>query len=248
MPNNDPNCSVEKMREAGRLAAEVLNHISAFIESGVTTRQLDDECKRFIVEEQHAHPACLDVGFPGATCISVNHVVCHGIPSDKKLKNGDLVNIDVVVCKDGHHGDHSRMFHVGTPSKLAERLAITTYDAMMLAICAVRPGVPLDKIGELIEGHVRSHGFSVVRDMCGHGIGLSMHESPQVVHFAGARSGCTLEAGMTFTVEPIVNAGKRHIRSLPDRWTMVTKDHSLSAQWEHTVLVSDNGHEILTAA
>jgi methionyl aminopeptidase len=236
------------MRVAGRLAAQVLDYISDFVAPGVTTRQLDDECMRYIVEELQAYPACLDVGFPGATCISVNHVVCHGIPSDKPLKSGDLVNIDVVVCKDGHHGDHSRMFHVGTPSRLAERLARATYDAMMFAIDSVRPGVLLDNIGNVVERHVHAQGFSVVRDMCGHGIGRSMHESPQVVHFADAGSGHTLEVGMTFTVEPIVNAGKRHIRSLPDGWTMVTKDHSLSAQWEHTVLVTDTGHEILTAA
>jgi methionyl aminopeptidase len=203
---------------------------------------------RYIFDDLQAHPACLDVGFPGATCISVNHVVCHGIPSNKKLKKGDLVNIDVVVRKDDHHGDSSRMFHVGTPTRLAERLSITTRDAMMRAIDAVRPGVPLDRVGDIIESHVKSAGFSVVRDMCGHGIGRSMHESPQVVHFARAGSRCVLESGMTFTIEPIVNAGKRHIRSLPDGWTVVTGDHSLSAQWEHTVLVTDHGHDILTAA
>jgi methionyl aminopeptidase len=225
-----------------------LNHIEAYVEPGITTRVLDNECMRYICDDLQAHPACLDVRFPGATCISVNHVVCHGIPGDKRLKNGDLVNIDVVVRKDDHHGDHSRMFHVGRPTRLGERLAAVTHDAMMRAIDQIRPGVPLDMIGDVVEMHARSAGFSVVRDMCGHGIGRRMHESPQVVHFAAAGSDCVLEPGMTFTVEPIINAGTRHVRTLPDGWTVVTKDHSLSAQWEHTVLVTEGGVEILTAA
>lgn len=248
MPNNDHTCSIAGMREAGRLAAAVLKHIADFVQSGITTRELDDECRRFITGELQANAACLAVGFPGAACISVNHVVCHGIPGDKSLKDGDLVNIDVVVEKDGHHGDHSRMFHVGRPIRMAERLSTVTRDAMMRGIDAVRPGVSLDRVGDIIDDIVRRSRFSVVRDYCGHGIGRAMHESPQVVHFANARSGVVLEPGMTFTIEPIVNAGKRAVRQLPDGWTVVTADHSLSAQWEHTVLVTDRGHEILTAA
>ncbi|MCG8433151.1 MAG: type I methionyl aminopeptidase [Gammaproteobacteria bacterium] len=248
MPNSDPKCSIEKMREAGRLAAMVLDKIAEFVVPGVTTRELDNICKSYIINELHAYPACFAAGFPGASCISVNHVACHGIPGSRKLKHGDLVNIDVVVRKDNHHGDHSRMFQVGKPNRLAERLATATYDAMMKGITVIRPGRSLDVIGNAIDEYVRSTGFKVVRDYCGHGIGRSMHELPQVVHFTNGASGVILEPGMTFTVEPIVNAGKRNVKLLADGWTVVTKDHSLSAQWEHTVLVTDTGHEILTAA
>ena len=170
MPNNDANCSIEKMRVAGCLVAQVLDHIEDFVVPGITTRQLDEVCRAYIVDELNAYPACFDTGFPGAACISVNQVVCHGVPSDKKLKQGDMVNIDVVIRKDGHHGDHSRMFHVGKPKRLAERLATVTYDAMMKSIDSIRPGLALTRIGEIIDTHVRTTGYSVVHDLCGHGI------------------------------------------------------------------------------
>lgn len=248
MPNNDPKCQIEKMREAGRLASLVLDHVEAAIQPGVTTGELDAICREYISSDLGAYPACLDTGFPGAVCISVNHVACHGIPSSRELRQGDSLNIDVVVRKDGHHGDHSRMFHVGKPRRLAERLANATHLAMMKAIDQVRPGLSLKKLGATVEDVVRRYGYSVVEAFCGHGIGRSMHEAPQVTHTRRSASDLTLEPGMTFTIEPIVNVGKPAVKVLADGWTVVTRDRSLSAQWEHTVLVTDSGHEVLTVS
>jgi methionyl aminopeptidase len=214
---------------------------------GVTTDELNDICHRYITETQQAVPAPLNYkGFPKSICTSVNHVVCHGIPGDRKLKAGDAVNIDVTVIKDGYHGDTSRMFFVGKPGVQAERLSTVAYEAMWLGIEQLAPGKHLGDIGEAIQTHVERSRFSVVREYCGHGIGRVFHEDPQVLHYGKAGSGLELKAGMTLTVEPMVNAGKRHVRLLPDGWTVVTRDHSLSAQWEHTVLVTHTGYEVLT--
>jgi methionyl aminopeptidase len=237
----------QKMRTAGRLAAEVLDIIAPHVQPGVTTDELDRICHEHIVRAQQAIPANVGYnGFPKTICSSVNHVVCHGIPNDKKLKNGDIINIDVTVIKDGFHGDTSKMYFVGEPSVLARRLVQVTHDAMLLGIETVKPGTRLGDIGYAIQQFAESHGFSVVREYCGHGIGRVYHEDPQVLHYGTPGIGMELKPGMTFTIEPMINAGKRHVKMLPDGWTVVTKDHSLSAQWEHTVLVTDNGHEILT--
>ena len=237
----------EKMRAAGRLAADVLDMIGEHVIPGVTTGELDRICHDYIVEVQGAIPAPLNYkGFPKSICTSVNHVVCHGIPGDRKLKAGDAVNIDVTVIKDGYHGDTSRMFHVGKPSIQAERLATVAYEGMWLGIEQLGPGKHLGDVGEAIQKHVEQNRFSVVREYCGHGIGRVFHEDPQVLHYGKAGTGLELERGMTLTVEPMVNAGKRHVRLLPDGWTVVTKDHSLSAQWEHTVLITERGYEVLT--
>jgi len=237
----------DKMREAGRLAAQVLDMIGPHVKPGVTTDELDRICNDFIVNTQKTIPANVGYnGFPKTLCTSVNHVVCHGIPNDKKLKNGDIINIDVTVIKDGFHGDTSKMYFVGEPSVMAKRLVQVTHDAMLLGIEMVRPGARLGDIGHAIQQFAEGHGFSVVREYCGHGIGRIYHEDPQVLHYGSPGIGLELKAGMTFTVEPMVNAGKRHVKTLPDGWTVVTKDHSLSAQWEHTVLVTPTGHEILT--
>ena len=237
----------EKMRLAGRLAADVLDMIGEHVVPGVTTDELNDICHRYITETQQAVPAPLNYkGFPKSICTSVNHVVCHGIPGDRKLKAGDAVNIDVTVIKDGYHGDTSRMFFVGKPGVQAERLSTVAYEAMWLGIEQLAPGKHLGDIGEAIQTHVERSRFSVVREYCGHGIGRVFHEDPQVLHYGKAGSGLELKAGMTLTVEPMVNAGTRHVRLLPDGWTVVTRDHSLSAQWEHTVLVTDTGYEVLT--
>jgi methionyl aminopeptidase len=237
----------EKMRVAGRLAADVLDMIGEHVVPGVTTDELNGICHRYITETQQAVPAPLNYkGFPKSICTSVNHVVCHGIPGDRKLKAGDAVNIDVTVIKDGYHGDTSRMFFLGKPGVQAERLSTVAYEAMWLGIEQLAPGRHLGDIGEAIQTHVERSRFSVVREYCGHGIGRVFHEDPQVLHYGKAGSGLELKAGMTLTVEPMVNAGKRHVRLLPDGWTVVTRDHSLSAQWEHTVLVTDTGHEVLT--
>ncbi len=239
---------IEKMRIAGRLAAEVLEMIAPHVKAGVTTEALDKICHDHIVDVQGGIPA--NVGYKGFTktlCTSVNHVICHGIPSDTKvLKDGDIVNIDVTVIKDGWHGDTSRMYFVGEPSVLARRLVETTRDAMLAAIAIVKPGTTLGDIGETIQKYAESRNFSVVREYCGHGIGRIYHEDPQVLHYGLAGSGLVLKKGMTFTIEPMINAGKRHTRLLPDGWTVVTRDHSLSAQWEHTIAVTDDGFEILT--
>ena len=237
----------DKMRLAGRLAADVLDMIGEHVESGITTDELDKICHEYITQELDAIPAPLNYrGFPKSICTSVNHVVCHGIPGERKLKSGDVVNIDITVIKDGFHGDTSRMFFVGKPSVQAERLSRVAYESMWLGIGEIAPGKFLGDIGEAIQKNVESNRFSVVREYCGHGIGRVFHEDPQVLHYGKAGTGLKLQAGMTMTVEPMVNAGKRHVRLLPDGWTVVTKDHSLSAQWEHTVLVTESGYEVLT--
>ena len=238
---------IEKMRVAGRLAAEVLKMIAPHVQPGVTTDALDRLCHDYIVNVQKAVPAPLNYkGFPRSICTSVNHQVCHGIPGDKQLKKGDIVNIDVTVIKDGYHGDTSRMFFVGEPSIQAKRLVQVTHECMLRGISKVRPGARLGDIGHAIQSHAEAHGFSVVHEYCGHGIGRVFHEDPQVLHYGNPGAGMTLASGMTFTVEPMINAGRREVKLLPDNWTVVTRDHSLSAQWEHTVLVTDTGYEILT--
>ncbi|HSD96943.1 MAG TPA: type I methionyl aminopeptidase [Sulfuricaulis sp.] len=238
---------VEKMRIAGRLAAEVLRMIRPHVQPGITTGELDRICHDYIVNVQQAVPAPLNYkGFPRSICTSVNHQVCHGIPGDKKLKKGDIVNIDITVIKDGFHGDTSKMFYIGEPSIQAKRLVQITHECMLKGIATVRPGTRLGDIGHAIQQHAEAHGFSVVREYCGHGIGREFHEDPQVLHYGQPGTGMTLAPGMTFTIEPMINAGKREVKLLPDNWTVVTRDHSLSAQWEHTVLVTDKGHEVLT--
>ena len=238
---------IEKMRVAGRLAAEVLKMITPYVQAGVSTGELDRICHDYIVNEQHAIPAPLNYrGFPKSICTSVNYQVCHGIPGDKKLKKGDVVNIDVTVIKDGYHGDTSKMFFVGEPSIQAKRLAHISHECMLKGIALVRPGVRLGDIGHVIQEYAESQQCSVVREYCGHGIGREFHEDPQVLHYGKPGTGMALMAGMTFTIEPMINAGKKEVKLLPDNWTVVTRDHSLSAQWEHTVLVTETGHEILT--
>jgi methionyl aminopeptidase len=245
---------IEKMRVAGRLAAEVLDYIAPLIKPGIATEEVDRLCHEYMVEHQGATPAPLNYAppgyqpFPKSVCTSVNHVVCHGIPGEKKLKSGDIVNVDVTVIKDGYHGDTSRMFYVGQPSIQAKRLCEVTYECMWRGIDAVRAGATLGDVGHAVQTHAVQHGFSVVREFCGHGIGRKFHEEPQVLHYGRPGTGLKLEAGMIFTVEPMINAGKADIRQLADGWTVVTKDHSLSAQWEHTVLVTEAGHEILTVS
>jgi methionine aminopeptidase type I len=235
------------MRVAGRLAADVLDMIGPHVVPGVTTDELNQRCHEYIVGVQQAVPAPLGYrGFPKSICTSINHVVCHGIPGDKKLKAGDIVNLDITVIKDGFHGDTSRMFHVGKPLPHAQRLCDLTYEAMWLGIRQVRPGARLGDIGATIQKFVESNHYSVVREYCGHGIGRGFHEDPQVLHYGTPGTGLMLEAGMTFTIEPMVNAGRREVRLLPDGWTVITRDHSLSAQWEHTVLVTGDGFEVLT--
>ena len=221
--------------------------IEPHVQPGVTTEELDRICHDYIVNEQRAIPAPLNYrGFPRSICTSVNHQVCHGIPGNKRLKNGDIVNIDITVIKDGYHGDTSKMFFVGAPSILAKRLVKVTGECMWAGIEAIRPGAHLGDIGHAIQLHAEANKYSVVREYCGHGIGRTFHEDPQVLHYGDPGTGMVLEAGMTFTVEPMINAGKRHVKLLPDGWTVVTKDRNLSAQWEHTILVTDTGHEILT--
>jgi len=246
------NEDIARMREAGRLAAELLDHLTPLVCVGVTTREIDRAAHDYMVNVQKTIPATLNYAPPGHTpypaslCTSVNHVVCHGIPSEKKLKDGDIINIDVTVIKGGYHGDTSRMFFIGKPSIQARRLVEITYEAMWRGIRAVRPGAHLGDIGATIQKHAEGHGFSVVREFCGHGIGKAFHEEPQVLHYGRAGTGLKLQPGMIFTIEPMINAGRSGIRCLADGWTIVTADHSLSAQWEHTVLVTDNGYEIMT--
>ena len=238
---------IEKMRVAGRLAAEVLQMIGPHVEPGVTTGELDRICHDYIVDVQRAIPAPLNYkGFPKSICTSVNHQVCHGIPGDKVLKKGDIINIDITVIKDGYHGDTSKMFFVGQPSVQAERLVRLSHECMVKGIDAVRPGARLGDIGNAIQRHAEAHDLSVVREYCGHGIGREFHEEPQVLHYGRPGTGMELRPGMTFTVEPMINAGRRDVKLLADNWTVVTRDHSLSAQWEHTVLVTETGVEILT--
>ena len=238
---------IDKMRIAGRLAAQVLEMIEPHVKAGVTTDELDRICHDYIVEQQQATPAPLNYrGFPKSICTSVNHQVCHGIPGGKTLKNGDIVNVDITVIKDGFHGDTSKMFPVGEVSILARRLMRVTREAMWTGIRLVRPGARLGDIGQAIQDHVEAHNYSVVREYCGHGIGREFHEDPQVLHYGTAGEGLELQPGMCFTIEPMVNAGKRQVKTLGDGWTVVTKDRSLSAQWEHTILVTDSGFQVLT--
>ncbi len=238
----------EKMRVAGRLAAEVLEMIATHIKPGVTTNQLNTICHDYIVNEQHAIPAPLNYhGFPKSICTSVNHVVCHGIPNDKKLKVGDIVNIDVTVIKDGYHGDTSKMFAVGKIPCFAERLIKITQECLYLGIEMVKPGIHLGDIGAAIQKYAEKNHYTIVREYCGHGIGTVFHEPEiQVLHYGEQGTGLTLKPGMTFTIEPMVNAGKRHVKLLHDGWTVITKDKRLSAQWEHTIGVTDDGYEIFT--
>jgi methionyl aminopeptidase len=238
---------IEKMRIAGRLAAEVLRMIRSHVRPGITTGELDGLCHDYIVNVQQAIPAPLHYkGFPRSICTSVNHQVCHGIPGEKKLKKGDIINIDVTVIKDGYHGDTSKMYFVGEPSIQAKRLVQVTHECMIKGIEVVRPGARLGDIGHAIQKHAEAHGFSVVREYCGHGIGREFHEDPQVLHYGEPGTGMELQPGMTFTIEPMINAGKKEVKLLPDNWTVVTRDHSLSSQWEHTILVTEASHEILT--
>tara|TARA_B100000475_G_scaffold200574_1_gene185337 strand:+ start:3369 stop:4166 length:798 start_codon:yes stop_codon:yes gene_type:complete len=245
---------IRKMRIAGKLASEVLDFITPFIKADITTDEIDKICHNFMVDKQKTIPAPLNYSPPGHTpypksvCTSVNNQICHGIPSSKILKKGDIVNIDVTVIKDGYHGDTSRMFFVGEPSIQAKRLCEVTYQSMWLGIEAVRPGAYLGDIGHAIQSFAESNGYSVVREFCGHGIGLVFHEEPQVLHYGESNTGIKLEPGMIFTIEPMINAGKRDIKMLPDGWTVVTKDRSLSAQWEHTILVTDSSYEVLTVS
>ena len=237
------------MRVAGKLAADVLEMIKPYVQPGVTTGELDNICHQFIVEEQKAIPAPLNYhGFPRSICTSINDVVCHGIPSDtKKLKNGDIVNIDVTVIKDGYHGDTSIMVGVGDIAPHAERLIKVTQECLYKAIAIVKPGTTLGDIGAIIQEHAEKHYYSVVREYCGHGIGAVFHEDPQVLHYGRKGEGMALKPGMTFTIEPMINAGKRHTKlNTNDGWTVTTKDGRLSAQWEHTLGVTDSGVEIFT--
>jgi methionyl aminopeptidase len=235
------------MRLAGRLTADVLDMIGEHVRPGASTEELDRICHEFIVNHQQAIPAPLNYrGFPKSICTSVNHVVCHGIPGERRLRPGDIVNIDVTVIKDGFHGDSSRMYFVGKPTVLGQRISQVSFDALWRGIGQVRPGNRLGDIGHAIQSYVEEQGCSVVREYCGHGIGRVFHEDPQVLHYGKPGTGIELCEGMAFTIEPMVNAGARHVRLLPDGWTVVTRDHSLSAQWEHTVLVTHDGCEVLT--
>ncbi len=238
---------IEKMRVAGRLASDVLEMIGPHVVPGISTLELDQICHEYIVNELQAIPAPLNYrGFPKSICTSVNHQVCHGIPGDRVLKNGDILNIDITVIKDEFHGDTSKMFILGKPPVLAQRLVDLTYEALTIGIQEVRPGIKLGDIGHKIQTFAEKNRCTVVREYCGHGIGRTFHEDPQVLHYGKPDTGMELEAGMTFTIEPMINAGKRNVRLLPDGWTVVTKDHSLSAQWEHTILVTNQGYEVLT--
>lgn len=243
---------IAKMRIAGRLGSEVIDYITPFVVHGVTTDELDKLCHDYIVNVQQAIPAPLNYApdghtpYPKSICTSVNHVICHGVPGDKVLKNGDIVNIDITVIKDGYHGDTSRMFMVGEVSIQAKRLSELTYQAMWLGIKQVKPDATLGDIGYAIQSFAEKNGFSIVREFCGHGIGTKFHTDPQILHYGRPGQGLKLKAGMIFTIEPMINAGKRDIKQMPDGWTIVTKDRSLSAQWEHTVLVTETGYEVMT--
>ena len=243
---------IKKMRVAGKLASEVLDFITPFVKPGISTEELDQLCHNFMVNEQNTIPAPLNYAPPGhapypkSICTSVNNQICHGIPGDRILKKGDIINIDITVIKDGYHGDTSRMFYVGEPSIQAKRLCEITYQSMWRGIQQVKPGATLGDIGAAIQEFAEENGFSVVREFCGHGIGTVFHEDPQILHYGKKGEGLRLKEGMTFTIEPMINAGKKEIRMLPDGWTVVTKDRSLSAQWEHTILVTHEGYEVLT--
>ena len=242
------------MRVAGRLTSEVLDYITPFVKAGVTTNELDKLCHDLIVNVQHGIPAPLDyapgghVPYPKSICTSINHQVCHGVPSDKALKNGDIVNLDITVIKNDYHGDSSRMYCVGEPSIQAKRLCDITWQSLWRGIRMVKPGARLGDIGHAIQSYVEPLGYSVVREFCGHGIGKVFHEDPQVLHYGRPNTGLKLEPGMIFTIEPMINAGKADIKHLNDGWTVVTKDHSLSAQYEHTILVTATGYEVLTVS
>jgi methionyl aminopeptidase len=246
---------IEKMRIAGRLASEVLDYITPFVQVGVTTDALNTLCHDYMVNEQKTIPAPLNYSpgghrpYPKSICTSVNNQVCHGVPNDKVLKNGDIVNIDITVIKEGYHGDTSRMFLVGEVTPQAKRLCQITYEAMWLGIKQVKAGKTLGDIGYAIQQFAENSGYSVVREYCGHGIGTKFHEDPQVLHYGRKNTGLILKAGMIFTIEPMINAGKKELRPpLADGWTIVTKDRSLSAQWEHTILVTETGFEVLTVS
>ncbi len=248
------DADIEKMRVAGRLASELLDYLTPHIQPGITTGDIDQLAHRYMLDVQHTIPATLNYAppghspYPASLCTSVNHVVCHGIPGDKRLKAGDIINVDVTVIKDGFHGDTSRMFFVGAASIQAKRLVETTYAAMWAGIRAVRPGAQLGDIGHVIQKLAEEAEFSIVREFCGHGIGRQFHEEPQILHYGRPGNGLRLLPGMIFTIEPMVNAGRPGIRCLADGWTIVTADHSLSAQWEHTVLVTPDGYEVLTVS
>ncbi len=238
---------IDAMRVAGQMAGEVLQMIREHVQPGITTGELDAICHRYITEVQDAIPAPLNYkGFPKSICTSVNHVVCHGIPGDKTLKDGDIVNIDITVIKDGWHGDTSKMFTVGNPSIRARRICDIAYQSMVKGIELVAPGVRLGDIGHAIQRFAEGQGCSIVREYCGHGIGQGFHEEPQVLHYGRPGSGEELVPGMVFTIEPMVNLGRRETRLMPDGWTVVTRDRSLSAQWEHTIAVTEDGYDVLT--
>ncbi|PXX48393.1 MULTISPECIES: type I methionyl aminopeptidase [Aquitalea] len=243
---------IEKMRIAGKLASEVLDYITPFVKPGVTTEAIDKLCHDYMVNVQGCIPAPLNYApdghnpYPKSICTSINSVVCHGIPNDKPLKNGDIMNIDITVIKDGYHGDTSRMFFVGEVSEHARRLCKITYECMWRGIEKVKPGATLGDIGYAVQQYAESNGYSVVQEFCGHGIGKRFHEEPQVLHYGRPGTGLELQAGMIFTIEPMINQGKRHLRMMADGWTVATKDRSLSAQWEHTILVTETGYEVLT--
>jgi methionyl aminopeptidase len=243
---------IEKMRVAGRLAGEVLDFITPYVKPGITTGELDRLCHDYMVDVQCCIPAPLNYApngykpYPRSICTSVNHQVCHGVPGERQLKGGDIVNLDITTIKDGYHGDTSRMFAVGEVSIQARRLCEITFECLWRGIAQVKPGATLGDIGYAIQRHAERSGYTVVREFCGHGIGAKFHEDPQVVHYGSAGAGMRIEAGMIFTIEPMINAGKAAIRELADGWTIVTKDHSLSAQWEHTILVTETGFEVLT--
>ncbi|WP_298137901.1 type I methionyl aminopeptidase [Acidiferrobacter sp.] len=238
---------IHKMRVAGRLAADVLEMIAPHVVPGITTGELDEICHDYIVNTQKAVPAPLHYrGFPRSICTSVNHQVCHGIPGERVLRPGDIVNIDITVIKDGYHGDTSRMFYAGEPSIAARRLTEVTYECLLRGIRLVRPGIHLGDIGHAIQTHAEAQHYSVVREYCGHGIGRAFHEDPQVLHYGRPGTGVALEPGMIFTIEPMINQRGAGVKLLPDNWTVVTRDHGLSAQWEHTVLVTPSGYEVLT--
>ena len=245
---------IDKMRVAGRLTAEVLDFIGPYVKAGISTGELDKLCHDYIIDVQGGIPAPLNYAPPGykpypkSICASLNHQVCHGVPNERQLRNGDIVNLDVTVIKDGYHGDSSRMFLVGEPSVQARRLCEATFECLWLGIAQVKAGAYLGDIGNAIQVHAESLGYSVVREFCGHGIGAKFHEEPQVLHYGRAQTGVRLQAGMVFTIEPMINAGKAAIRTMADGWTIVTKDHSLSAQWEHTILVTGTGYEVLTVS
>ena len=238
---------IEKMRIAGNLASKVLLMIEEYVKPGISTEELDSICHNFIINDLDCIPAPLNYrGFPKSICTSINHQVCHGIPDKRILKKQDIVNIDITVIKDGYHGDTSKMFYVGKPSIQAKRLVELTYDALKIGIRTVKPGATIGDIGHNIQHFAEKNHCSVVREYCGHGIGKEFHEEPQILHYGKEGEGIKLKEGMTFTIEPMINFGKKEVKLLPDNWTVVTKDHSLSAQWEHTILVTKNGYEVLT--